>query len=491
MRLGSAKKNAISGYLNFSVAAAISIITTPLFVAHLGSNTFGTWKALQRLIEVSSALDGKPYQALKSLLASTSANVQPSEKSKIVGSSFAVLIAWLPILSLTLFLAVSTLDSTIQDTDFAGYHNVKVSAILLSVNAVLLAIFNIPGAVLIAMNRGYIVNSSTTFILILVNFGMIIALKNGHDLIAMAIITCAGTLLLGAMNALALRGQAAWWWPRRPSITDALTFGRYGAWINGWAVVATLLFATEPLMLAAFAGSDSVTVYTLSAFSMQFAASITLMTASALAPTISSELAASGSDRAAKLIQMTRELVLTVATTSAGLILIGNKLFVTLWIGAEHYIGDVGNAVIALSFIQIAMIRCEAQILEAGLSIQKAVVFGVCSSIISLITGAMMYLAFNNITSMLIGFIAGRSILSIILPYYTNRINKMNLAFPRRSLIASATCLTTSLAASVYLSNQKSLFLTLVASAIAILMSCLLVPSRETIRTVFGRGNLS
>ena len=56
-----------------------------------------------------------------------------------------------------------------------------------------------------------------------------------------------------------------------------------------------------------------------------------------------------------------------------GIILVLNPHFITLWVGAEYYLGEVSNLLIVLIMGQLVMSRFEAQVQDLSLNIRKKV----------------------------------------------------------------------------------------------------------------------
>ncbi|EYD75066.1 hypothetical protein Rumeso_03394 [Rubellimicrobium mesophilum DSM 19309] len=339
-----------------------------------------------------------------------------------------------------------------------------------------------------AVNRGYVLMLVTTLSLTLVNLGIVLAASYGMGLATMALLTCGGSLLTGVVTFLAVRRSVGWWRPARPTGDEVRHVARYGAWINGWMFVTTLMLSTEVLMLSVLVGPEAVTRYTFSAFAVQFAMSMCLMTASALAPTIAASLGARRTAEAAELIRVTRELVLTIATMAASMNILGNAAFVTLWAGPEQFIGPGANVCISLAFLQVALIRCDAQILESGLSIRGAVGIGLLSSLVAIGTGASAYLLTGGVPWMIVGLIVGRLGMSFALPVFVGRLQPSGLGYPMRPLLASAAVVALSVAASGHLQQTGNLVLTVAGMTGLALAALVAIPSPDTLRRVIGRS---
>ncbi|EYD75065.1 hypothetical protein Rumeso_03393 [Rubellimicrobium mesophilum DSM 19309] len=127
MKLGPARKNAIFGYVNFITAALIALVTSPLLVSFLGPAAFGHWKALQRIMEVAASLDGKPAQALKSIIAGRLHDARPEDRQRAIGSAAMVWLLWSPVVILLLALAIATFPVTIKDVSAADSLQVYVA----------------------------------------------------------------------------------------------------------------------------------------------------------------------------------------------------------------------------------------------------------------------------------------------------------------------------------------------------------------------------
>jgi len=96
-------------------------------------------------------------------------------------------------------------------------------------------------------------------------------------------------------------------------------------------------------------------------------------------------------------------------------ILLWNRSFVHLWVGAENYAGTWTNLLIVLIAVQSAFIRCDAYLIDAALQPGRRVRVGIVSGVLTLaLSLGLTHL--GGMVGLCIGILAGRSIQTVGYP---------------------------------------------------------------------------
>jgi hypothetical protein len=102
--------------------------------------------------------------------------------------------------------------------------------------------------------------------------------------------------------------------------------------------------------------------------------------------------------------------------------LLWNQSFVRLWVGAEHYAGALPAFLVMLMIVQLILIRNDANIIDLTLNLRRKVLIGMFSAMLAIVLAAIMIGPLNlGIAGLCLGFIAGRSILSVGYPLMIGR----------------------------------------------------------------------
>jgi O-antigen/teichoic acid export membrane protein len=128
-----------------------------------------------------------------------------------------------------------------------------------------------------------------------------------------------------------------------------------------------------------------------------------------------------------------------VATVVGTTILLWNRAFVRLWVGGEYYVGPIPNLLIMLMVMQFVLIRNDAFIIDLTLNLRRKVLMGALSATVSLVLAGILVRFFNlGITGLCLGFIAGRSLLSLAYPWLVGRFLGVSLYSQLKSVLRPA-----------------------------------------------------
>lgn len=420
--MSPAKKNALANYVNFFALAILGLFANPFLVSYLGPVAFGIWKSCQRLLDVATVADGRATQALKWIIAHRAHDTSISEKQRAVGAAILIWMIWLPLLIAIQIGILLLLPRLIADVPDDYMPILYWTSGLLAFNVLITGIASIPDSTLVGSNMGYRSMRVTTVVMIFANLVMVLLAWAGFSIVWLAGTLVLATVTKGFVTLHLTRHHITWFGVKRPEHQAVKSMASFSGWVLVWSLVTKFLLSSEIILLGALLGAGAVTNYVFTSYILQFALAICLMTASAMMPGLGKALGGGEMARARLIAQEARELVFAISTIICCLILTLNGPFVRLWAGNEFFMGPIENGAMALSFLQLAMLRCESQIQDTGLLIGRKVTLGIISTVLSLGLGYIAFVYSGEIWMMFIGLMLGRLPMSIGFPVMVGRM---------------------------------------------------------------------
>ena len=422
MKLSPARRNAAASYFNFIVVAVAGIIVSPMLAGALGAAAFGVWKSCQKAMDFATVADGRASQALKWIIAYRSGETDENGLRRSIGASVTVWVILLPVLTSIAALIAYVVPNILSGVPESEIHTAHLVAAILGLNVVLTALLSIPDSVLVGTNQGYRSMVVTTFALVCVNVAMVVAVQHGWGVASLAVLTVAGAVINAAITFVVARRHVSWLGIRRPARGDVRRFVGFSGWVMTWSFVTKIYLATELLLFGSLVGVTAAAHFTFTNYVLTFGLSACLMTGSAFMPQLGRALGAAKSDSAQHSIRDAREVTLALAVVCAGMVLAVNGTFVDVWIGPSYYLGDSVNALMTLAFLQLALIRNEAQIQDTGLNIRNKVLVGLTGAVLSAGLAFALYQASHSLIMLYVGLMAGRLVPSVIFPRLVARL---------------------------------------------------------------------
>jgi hypothetical protein len=336
-----------------------------------------------------------------------------------------------------------TLPFTINDITADEIPVAQLNGVILSLNVLLTGLLSLPTSVLIGVNKGYWAIGTSTVCLVLSNVAMVLSAQWGAGIIGIAAVTLVTSVVVGLGTWWLARTKVEWWGIARPTRENFGHMARFSGWVLAWSYVQRVLLSNELILLSVLVGAVAVANYAFTSYVYQFALSACLLSTSAFMPQLGKAIGEGNAGAAAVVARRVREVTLALATVAASGSILLNRDFVTLWAGEGSYLGNATNAALALAFVQLALLRCDAQILDAGLAVRRRAVIGLISTVAGLAIGAVVFLILHDVPLMLLGMVAGRMVSSIAFPVEVAKLVP-GAAIGARPYIFSLACLVAS-----------------------------------------------
>jgi len=430
--------NALAAALDYGARLCVGFVVTPLLVAGLGDYFYGAWRILERLVGYISPASGRPTQALKWTLANRKASTDYEEKRRYVGSTVAIWVLFLPLMTvlggiLTWF-APSWLDAPSQFS-----WSVRLATGVLAANLTMMSLVAVPRSVLEGENLGY-KRMGLSAMLVFAGGGLTwLALYLDMGLVGVALATLATTLLTGVLFLQVVRAYAPWFGVAKPSFEAARQFLGLSWWFLGWHLIMRLMIASDVVVLGMLDSVELVTTYSLTKYAPETLITFVAIIVFGSTPGLGEIIGSGNLEKAARVRNEIMSLTWLVVTVFGSTVLLWNRDFVRLWVGAEHYAGSIPALLIMVVITQFVLIRNDASIIDLTLDLRRKVLIGALSVVLSLVVAGLLVNSFGlGIRGLCLGFIAGRSIISVGYPLMVGRFLRASLYSQAKGVLRPA-----------------------------------------------------
>ena len=147
--------------------------------------------------------------------------------------------------------------------------------------------------------------------------------------------------------------------------------------------------------------------------------SLVTITIGAVTPGLGGVIGQKNYEKAIKLCDEMRVTSWLFVTAAGSTILLWNRSFISLWVGARHYAGFWSNLLIVLVMAQLVFIRNNTYVIDLTLRMRRKVIVGTVSLALSVGLSAILIPPLG-ITGLCIGMLGGRLLLTIYYPMLVN-----------------------------------------------------------------------
>lgn len=430
-----ASLNALASILDYAARLVVGFVITPFMVSVLGDFYYGAWQFLMRLIGYLNPASGRPTQALKMTLANQQTVADDELKRRHMGSTIIVWAMFLPIMlglgGLLTWFAPIWINAPLE-----YFLPIRLSAAILVINLVVYNLTILPQSVLEGENLGY-KRMGASALLVLLGGGLTwlaLYLKTGIAGVAVSNLTL--TLITGIFWLRVMRTNVPWVGVARPSYEETRKFLGLSLWFLGWNLLMTLMTASDVVVLGLLKSAEMVTSYTLTKYAPETLISIIAIMAFGIAPGLGGIIGSGMLEKATRVrgeIWAFTWLIVTVIGTT---ILIWNRAFIGLWVGADHYVGTIPNLLIIIVVMQFVLIRNDSNVIDLTLRLNRKVTIGAISVAISLTLACILVGYFDwGVVGLSLGIFIGRLILSVGYPVMVGRSLGISLVSQLKSAI--------------------------------------------------------
>jgi O-antigen/teichoic acid export membrane protein len=427
-----ASLNAFAQSLEYVARVVVGLVASPLLVTRLGDVAFGVWQFLLQLIGHVGPASGRPGEALKWVVAHDQASTDYVEKRRRVGDAVAVWVLFLPVVvglgGILAWLAPSWIG-----VPAATAHGVHLAASVLVVNLALQGIAFLPQSALQGENLGYKrVGISTS--LVLLGGGLSVgAVVLGAGLVGLAAATLATTVISGLVTLWIVRTHVPWFGIARPSTRSVRRFLGLSWWFLLWNLVMQLMRASDIVVLGIAGSASLVTSYSLARYIPEAVTTGVAILIFSVMPGLGGLIGAGDLRRAVAVREELMAVTWFAATVAGSGVLLWESSFLRLWVGPGYFPGTVAMLLMVTLVLQWALIRADSNIIDLTLRLRAKVVLGLVSAALSAGLAWVLLAVFDlGIAGLALGFVLGRSVLSIAYPVMIGRLLAIS---PARQLV--------------------------------------------------------
>ena len=422
-----ASLNALAAGLDYGARLIVGFIITPLLLAGLGDYLFGAWQVLRRLIGYVSIGSGRPTQALKWTIASQQASKDYDEKRRFVGKAIAVWLLFLPLLAL-LGVVLAWYAPTLLRSPAEQAWVLRATVALLMANLIVIALTGVPRSVLNGENLGY-KRMGFSAALVIVGGGLALAAVHFNaGLIGLAVSLLVTTLLSGAIFLKVARSSVPWFGVIVPKFSEIRGYLRLSGWFLAWRFVIEVMRSGDIVALGILTSAQLVTTYTLTRYTSETVVQIIALLVFSALPGLGGIIGTGDLQKAVRVRNEIMSITWVAVAPMVFTIMLWNRAFLGLWVGARYYAGPIPTLLIVLMVLQFVLIRNDANIIDLTLNLRRKVLIGGLSTIASIVLAAILVGRYDlGIIGLCMGFIAGRSILTLAYPWLVGRFLGVSL----------------------------------------------------------------
>jgi O-antigen/teichoic acid export membrane protein len=434
-RTKKAYLNATAAGLDYGARMVVGFLVNPILVAGLGAYLYGVWQVLARLKGYLSAATGRPTEALKWAVAYRQASIDYEEKRRLLGAAVVVWLLFLPVLS-GLGLAVAWFAPAWLKSPPEYVWVVRLAAVVLMVDLIITSLVDMPESVLRGENLGYKRMGLTTLLVFIQGSMVAAAVYLNTSIVGVAVAILLDTMITATLFWYVVRSNVPWFGIAWPAAREVRRFLGLSWWFLAWRVVMQTMTGSDVVVLGILASPEAVTTYTLTKYVPETLVSLVAIVMSGITPGLGGMIGSGNLPQVARVrnefLAGTWLLATTVGTTT----LLWNRSFVRLWVGDKFYAGPTPLFLIMLMIVQFVLIRNDANIIDLTLNLQRKVLLGALSATLAVVMGGILATTFGlGIAGLAVGFILGRSILSVGYPWMIGRLLGVSLASQLASVL--------------------------------------------------------
>jgi O-antigen/teichoic acid export membrane protein len=420
--------NALTVVLDYGASLIVGFLITPLMVAGLGNYSFGMWQVLNRLIGYITPASGRPGFALKATLANQQASTDYDQKRRYVGSTLIIWLLFLPLL-IGIGGTVSWFVPYWVKAPSDYVWIVRAVAGLLVLNMIVDTLSSVPQVTLQGENLGY-KRMGMSVVLVFLGGGLTwLALYFETGMVGVAAAVVTSTMLTGLFYLWIVKSYTPWFGVAKPKLADTRQMLGLSWWFMLWNLVTSLLLASDVVVLGLLNSIESVTNYSLTKYVPEMLIGVIVIVIFGIMPGLGSIIGTGDYEKAVRLRDEINSFIWLVATTLGASILIWNRVFIGLWVGADHYSGALPNLLIVVAAMQLALIRSDGNIIDLTLRLSQKVLLGLLSVTVSIACACIMVGYFKlGVVGLCLGIMTGRLIISIGYPVLIGRFLKVSLS---------------------------------------------------------------
>jgi O-antigen/teichoic acid export membrane protein len=419
--------NSLTSIIDYAGAQIVGFLVSPYIVGGLGSSMYGIWQMLSQMTGFANMADTRATQVLKWSIAQKRDLASDQELRSDLTTALIVTTFILPII-LVIGAVIVWYAPVITHAPPAYYAMIRIACSLLILTLVTGKVFDLFESVLRGMNMGFKRMGFRAIIIFIGGALKIFVITQGYGLIGLSAVEVVIALAMGITFYFIVKRHIPWFGFAKTNKTKVLSYSKLSGWFMAFTGSKMFLLSSDKIILGYLAGPIFVTQYTITLFSAYALQGLINAVINGVIPGIGGLYGKGEYEK----VQQARNLVITLnwilAASLGAVILMYNKSFISLWIGAEHYAGNTENLLILLITVQAIFFQIDSLIINVSLDLKMKVYLSVLASAVT-IALSFFLIQYYHIIGLCISILVGRLVLSVGYPLLLRKIMHIQVNF--------------------------------------------------------------
>ena len=419
-------RNIFSNWASYVVTAMIGFLLSPFIVHRLGTTGYGIWTLVLSLTGYFGLLDLGTRSSVGRFLAHHLALKDDLQANRTLSTAVGILAVGggLALLA-TIVMAEFFFPSFHVGPQYES--SAKIALFITGINMSCVLPLGVFSSLLVALER-YDILSGVTIVGELIRAALlVIFLKLGYGLIAIALIA----LMINVAQYSAMMFFARRLHPAvrlSAQLIDRKTFRElfgFGIYRFIWMVASQLIFYSDSVVIGVFLGAGSITYYAIAGSLINYGRTVVSLVTDTFYPAATRMSAKQDMAGLRELLIMgTRISLLVSLPLCLGYILLG-KQFITLWMGKEYSVSWTYLVILTIPQI-IGMSQYVSALVLAGMARHKVLAYLVLAEGLLNLILSIILVRRIGLVGVAWGTVIPDVICSLIIPWYTLGIVGMN-----------------------------------------------------------------
>ncbi len=329
-------RNVIANWIDFIFLAIVGFFLSPYLVQHLGATGYGVWSLLAALVGYLGLLDFGIRQAVNRYIAHYQA-VGAHEESSSIASAAIIFFGLMGILAIFLSGVLAYFAPILFNIPDALVNDTRIILVLGGLTVAVSLIGGVFGGVVTGLQRFDIQAALDVVVTIVRAVALVLALRGGYGLVALACIQLAASVL----------SCIAFWAAANTLYTDLRlrlsgrafqkmrTILSFGAPLTVIYVLSAIILNSDAVIIAAFLPIKAVTFFVIAGNLCSYARGISKSMAFVMTPYVSALRSIVSWTAGDEILQVSRIATLLITPITATFMIRG-ETFITLWMGPEY-----------------------------------------------------------------------------------------------------------------------------------------------------------
>jgi O-antigen/teichoic acid export membrane protein len=421
-------RNMLSNWVGYFVTTLVGFFLAPFIVHHLGNTGYGAWTLILSLTGYFGLLDLGIRSSVGRFVARYISLQDEGNVNRTISTAIAILGSGGALAMLATAILYFAFGSFHIETGFLV--TARLSMVIAGLTISLALPMGVFSAVLIGVERFDVMTGVTVAGALTRATLIVLTLKSGHGLVAMALVVLLVNLCEYSATAIAAK---IFYRPlhvavRHVELANCRELFGFGIYRFGWIIANQLIFYTDSVVIGAFLGASAITFYAIGGSLITYGRNVVSLAVDTLYPS-AARLDSRNDMAGLRELQIlgTKIALLISLPLCLGFLFLG-KQFIILWMGKEYAISAMYLSILTIPQFT-SMSQYPSALILAGMARHKPLAYlafseGVINLALSIILVrkiGIVGVAWGTVVPHLINT-------GIIIPLYTLRTLKMNLS---------------------------------------------------------------